>query len=172
MSKANLISPDAIGADQKQNRTEVKKVRLTPTESKNLDAFLKDIDTSFSAFVRDAISLRQSVKKATEKSRIAVAPPPKIDPELLLEIGRIGTNVNQISKSLNIIKNNENSSLAINFSFIECLQVLKQMQVDLHAVVGELPKIKRSEAAVNNAKKRAVAKMLEGQCQQVGDDVL
>lgn len=171
MSTATLISPDQIGADQnpepKQNKTVIKKLRLTENEAKNLDEFLKDIDISFSEFVRDAISLRQSVAKATNKRKVVTAPQPKLDPDLLLEIGRIGNNINQIAKVLNIIRNNKDSDLSLNFSFIECLQTLKTMQTDLHEVVGELPKINRTELAVNNARKRAVEKVIDSEAQNV-----
>ena len=144
---------------RKLTKSVMRKIRFTEQQAKELDNFLSEIDMNFSEFVREAVSLRQSVTKATKKKKVVVAPPPKVDRELLIQIGRIGTNINQIARSLNILKNDESQQeLRNQFSFAECLIVLQQMQIDLNSVVGELPKIQRSEEAVTNAKKRALEK--------------
>lgn len=146
---------------KKVNKTVSRKIRFRPDEVAQLDDFLKEMDLSFSQFVRDAVALRQSVPKATTKKRVTTAPPPQVDPALLLEIGRIGTNINQIARSLNILKNDESQSeLRAQFSFAECLRVLLQMLEELQAVIGELPKISRSEEAVQKARMRAIQKFL------------
>lgn len=146
---------------KKVNKTILKKIRFRPDEAEKLDDFLANMDLSFSQFVRDAVALRQSVAKATMKKRVAIASPPQVDPALLLEIGRIGTNINQVARSLNILKNDEaQAELRAQFSFAECLGVLQQMLQELHAVIGELPKITRTEQAVQKGRMRAIEKFL------------
>ena len=78
------------------------------------------------------------------------------DPNLLIELGRIGNNLNQTAKALNIIYKDPNA--ISKFSFLECFHALSQMQNDLHHFLGELPKIERSPEAVNRARERALKK--------------
>lgn len=78
------------------------------------------------------------------------------DPNLLIELGRIGNNLNQTAKALNIIYKDPNA--ISKFSFLECFHALSQIQNDLHHFLGELPKIERSPEAVNRARERALKK--------------
>ena len=66
----------------------------------------------------------------------------KTDPALLLELAKIGNNINQIARALNIIKNadpQEQRKLDIFSIFL----VLKAIQTELEQVFPSLPKISR-----------------------------
>lgn len=152
-TKMSSVDQEEKPSKQRENKTHLKKIRFTPSEAEELDAFLKTIDTSFSEFVREAVSLRQSIDTPKRK-KIASAPPPSVDPELLFELGRIGNNINQIARTLHLIKNDHDK--VIDFSFICCLNVLHEMQTELHSVIGQLPQINRSEQAIERARKRAL----------------
>lgn len=152
-TKVSSVGQEEKPSKHRENKTHLKKIRFTPSEAEELDAFLKTIDTSFSEFVREAVSLRQSIDTPKRKKTVT-SPAPSVDPELLFELGRIGNNINQISRSLHIIKNDHDQ--ATDFSFVACLNVLQEMQVELNSVIGRLPEINRSEQAVERARKRAL----------------
>lgn len=78
------------------------------------------------------------------------------DPNLLFALGKIGNNLNQVAKALNIIYKDPNA--IAKFSFLSCLHSLSEMQNDLHDYLGELPKIERSSEAINRARERALKK--------------
>ena len=69
---------------------------------------------------------------------------------------KLGNNLNQLAKSLNILR--QDSNAISNFSFLECFHALSQMQNDLHHWLGQLPKIERSPEAVSRARERALKK--------------
>ena len=152
---------------KRELKTEVKRLRLTELEAKQLEKYLDDRDLNFSEFVNCLISqqimsdvptvLAEHVQSMVEpipqkKKRQSIKQPP-IDPALLFQIGRIGNNINQMAKVLNIIR--QEPKLVSNFSFLECFHVLSQIQNDLHDWLGELPKINRSPEAVERARERA-----------------
>ena len=154
---------------KKELKTEVKRLRLTELEAKQLEKYLDDHDLNFSEFVNDLIGRKINSEFQTvsaepleaiadnKKSKSKISrQPPKTDPALLFQIGRIGNNVNQIAKVLNTIR--QEPKLVSNFSFLECFHVLSQIQNDLHHWLGELPKIERSPEAVKKARERAMAK--------------
>ena len=162
---------------KKELKTVVKRLRLTELEASQLEKYLDDHDQNFSEFVNGLISqqimsdvptvLAEHVQSMVEpipqkKKRQPIKQPPKVDPALLFQIGRIGNNVNQIAKFLNTIRQDPKS--VSSFSFLECFHVLSQIQNDLHDWLGELPKIKRSPEAVERARERARDKK-----KQVGD---
>jgi len=153
---------------KKELKTEVKRLRLTKLEAEQLEKYLDDHDLNFSEFVNAFITQKimsefptvlveeqgvSSLDSKKSKSK-ATKQPPKIDPALLFQIGKIGNNLNQVAKSLNLIKQDQQSR--INFSFIECLHTLSSIQSDIHEIIGDLPKITRTEEAVRSARERAL----------------
>ena len=151
---------------KKELKTVVKRLRLTELEAKQLEKYLDDRDLNFSEFVNGLISqqimseiptvlaehAQSMIEPIPQKKRQSIKQPP-IDPALLFQIGRIGNNINQMAKVLNIIR--QEPKLVSNFSFLECFHVLSQIQNDLHDWLGELPKINRSPEAVERARERA-----------------
>lgn len=146
---------------KKELKTETKRLRLTKSEAEQLDKYLADNKINFSDLVNGFLSEKVMSKVPTvseskineAKKKTVVKQPPKVDPALLFQIGRIGNNVNQIAKVLNTIR--QEPKLVSNFSFLECFHVLSQIQNDLHDWLGELPKINRSPEAVERARERA-----------------
>lgn len=152
---------------KRELKTEVKRLRLTELEARQLDKYLKDHDLNFSEFVNASICQKIMSEFPTvsaepleviepKKKREQIKQPPKADPALLFQIGKIGNNLNQVAKSLNTIY--KDPQAISKFSFLECFHVLSQMQNDLHQYLGELPKIKRSPEAVIRARERALKK--------------
>ena len=102
---------------KKELKTEVKRLRLTELEAKQLEKYLNDHDLNFSEFVNALIGqkimsefpivsaepLDVTVDSKKSKSK-TVRQPPKIDPVLLFQIGKIGNNLNQVARSLNLIQ--------------------------------------------------------------------
>lgn len=140
---------------KKAKKTVTRNLRMTEKQVQELDQFLEEIGMSFSAFVRQAVSLRQPLKNG-KLTRRYKAPLPKIDPDLLLELGRIGNNINQIARSLNYIRADQ--QLRVTFSFIECLKILQKIQDNLHSAIGTLPAVHRSDQAAASVKRRAIVR--------------
>lgn len=151
---------------KKELKTEIKRLRLTRSEAEQLDKYLADNKINFSDLVHGFLSEKVMSKAPTvvldskstvnEPKKQNFKQPPKADPALLLQIGRIGNNLNQVAKSLNIIR--QDPIAMSKFSFLECFYALSQMQNDLHHWLGELPKIERSPEAVRRARERALKK--------------
>ena len=160
--------------EKKETRDHLKKYRFTQTELDQIEVVLKKTGWTLTDFFRTA--LQSEIQKhyffvptfAQLQGRYVKShKPPEVkiknikryidtDPNLLVELGRIGNNLNQTAKSLNIIYKDPNS--ISNFSFFECFHALSQMQNDLHHFLGELPKIERSSEAINRARERALKK--------------
>lgn len=155
-------------------RSQVKRMRLTVDENRQLDDFLEKRNLQFSDFNNSLI--RETIRAGFHlvampdnyvrpafplKEKTVYRQPPRVDPPLLLELGRIGTNLNQCARALNIIKNDKGSELELSekFSFLQCLQVLQLIQQDIHEVIGKLPKYSMSESAKAKARARAIAKV-------------
>ena len=151
---------------KRELKTEVKRLRLTELEAKQLEKYLDDRDLNFSEFANGLISQQimsdiPTVRAEHAQSMIEPIPrkkrqsikQPLVEPALLFQIGRIGNNVNQMAKVLNIIRQDPNATS--KFSFLECFHALSQIQNDLHEWLGELPKINRSPEAVERARERA-----------------
>ena len=155
-------------AKKKNLRTEIKRLRLTELESMQLEKYLADHDLNFSEFVNALICQKIRAEFQTVSSEIiegsiepkkkqrAAKQPPKADPAVLFQIGRIGNNINQIAKFLNFIRQDPNA--ISKFSFLECFHTLSQIQNDLHHWLGQLPKIERSPETVSRARERALNK--------------
>ena len=160
--------------DKKETREHLKKYRFTQTELDQIDVVLKKTGWTLTDFFRTALkseiqkhyffvpTLNQIQGRYVKKHK---QPNFKVktikryvdtDPNLLLALGRIGNNLNQVAKALNIIYKDPNA--IAKFSFLSCLHSLSEMQNDLHACLGELPKIERSPQAVERARERALKK--------------
>ena len=152
-------------------KSEVKRLRLTLDEKNQLDDFLEKRNLQFSDFnnrlIKNALSAEFHLVEMPDhyvkpqfplKQKKHHRPPPKVDPAVLFELGRVGTNLNQCARALNLIKNDKASELDLTqeFSFIECLQVLQAIQEDIHSVIGEIKKTTMSDTAIENARVRAV----------------
>ena len=138
-------------------RTKNKIFRLTELQLEQLEKHLEKEGTTFTDFIhsliqrevmQDAITVKQP-KEEQKKPRLKVKTVievvkryQKTDPALLLELSKIGNNLNQIARALNIIKNadpQEQRKLDIFSIFL----VLKGIQTELEHVFPTLPKISR-----------------------------
>lgn len=151
----------------RERKTKIRQLRLTESKDQQLNTYLDHYCLNFSAFadilIHDKLtSTFHGVFKKSHRSHFEkkskVVEVQKIDPALLLEIGRIGNNLNQISKSLNIIKNNSVSEQQ-RFDFIQCLYTLQSIQAELHSVLPTLPKMNRSTQAIKNRKSQLEKKL-------------
>lgn len=125
---------------EKKNIT--KRLRMTETEAKDLDDLLEQTDLNFSQLVRKGITDLKAEINGIEKKK-APKKTSKIDKAALLELGRVGNNINQIAKSLNILKNQQPQ--VDDFNYFQCLCVLKEMRDELQNVVVQLPKTKKND---------------------------
>ena len=138
-------------------KTKIKKFRLTDLQLEQLEQHLKKENTNFTDFIqsliqREVMQDAVTVKRPTEeelkprtkiKTVIEVVKRyQKTDPNLLLELSKIGNNVNQIARALNVIKNvDPQEQRQLNISSI--FSVLKGIQTELEQVFPSLPKISR-----------------------------
>ena len=138
-------------------RSRTKIFRLTELQLEQLEQQLKKENTNFTDFIhslierevmQDAITVQQhpeKVKPVRTKVKTVVEVVKryqKTDPALLLELAKIGNNINQIARALNIIKNadpQEQRKLDIFSIFL----VLKGIQIELEGIFPALPKISR-----------------------------
>ena len=138
-------------------RSKSKIFRLTELQLEQLEKHLEKEGTTFTDFIhsliqcevmQNAITVKQP-KEEQKKPRLKVKTVievvkryQKTDPALLLELSKIGNNLNQIARALNIIKNadpQEQRKLDIFSIFL----VLKGIQTELEHVFPALPKISR-----------------------------
>ena len=138
-------------------RSKSKISRLTPLQLEQLEKHIEKENTNFTDFIhsliqrevmQDAVTVRQSIEEE-RKPRLKIKTVIEIvkrfqrtDPALLLELSRIGNNLNQIARALNIIKNSDSREQR-KLDIFACLQVLKAIQNDLEQVFPALPKIGR-----------------------------
>ena len=138
-------------------RSRTKIFRLTELQLEQLEQQLKKENTNFTDFIhslierevmQNAITVQQhpvEIKPLRTKVKTVVEVVKryqKTDPALLLELAKIGNNINQIARALNIIKNAdplEQRKLDIFNIFL----VLKAIQTELEQVFPALPKISR-----------------------------
>ena len=138
-------------------RSRTKIFRLTELQLEQLEQQLKKENTNFTDFIhslierevmQNAITVQQhpvEIKPLRTKVKIVVEVVKryqKTDPALLLELAKIGNNINQIARALNIIKNadpQEQRKLDIFSIFL----VLKGIQIELEGIFPSLPKISR-----------------------------
>ena len=138
-------------------RSRTKIFRLTELQLEQLEQQLKKENTNFTDFIhslierevmQNAITVQQhpvEIKPLRTKVKTVVEVVKryqKTDPDLLLELAKIGNNINQIARALNIIKNAdplEQRKLDIFSIFL----VLKAIQTELEQIFPALPKISR-----------------------------
>ena len=137
-------------------RSKSKIFRLTPLQLVQLEKHIEKENTNFTDFIhsliqrevmQDAVTVRQSIEERKPRLKVRtvielVKRYQKTDPALLLELARIGNNLNQLARALNIIKNaalQEQKMLDI----FACFQVLKGIQNDLEKIYPALPRIYR-----------------------------
>ena len=137
-------------------RSKNKIFRLTELQLEQLEQHLEKEQTTFTDFIlsliqreimKDAVTVRRPEEELQPRTKIktvveVVKRYQKTDPALLLELAKIGNNINQIARALNIIKNadpQEQRKLDIFNIFL----VLKAIQTELEHVFPSLPKISR-----------------------------
>ena len=138
-------------------RSRTKIFRLTELQLKQLEQYIQRENTNFTDFIHsliarevmhDAVTVQQHLEKVKPvrtkvKTVVEVVKRyQKTDPALLLELAKIGNNINQIARALNIIKNAdplEQRKLDIFSIFL----VLKGIQIELEGIFPSLPKISR-----------------------------
>ena len=138
-------------------RTKTKSFRLTELQLKQLENHLKKENSEFSDFLhsliqreimQDTVTVQQiqdEIKPLRTKVKTVVEVVKryqKTDPALLLELAKIGNNINQIARALNIIKN-ANPQEQRKLDILKIFLVLKAIQTELEQVFPALPKISR-----------------------------
>jgi hypothetical protein len=100
-------------------RSKSKIFRLTELQLEQLEQHLEKEQTTFTDFIlsliqreimKDAVTVRRPEEELQPRTKIktvveVVKRYQKTDPDLLLELSKIGNNLNQIARALNIIKN-------------------------------------------------------------------
>lgn len=139
------------------SKTKTKKFRLTELQFQQIEEHLKKEGTNFSDFVhsliqrevmQDAITVHQQPQEEKQprikiKTVIEIVKRyQKTDPDLLLELAKIGNNINQIARALNIIKNADPQEQR-KLDIFNIFRVLKGIQNELENVFPALPKISR-----------------------------
>ena len=138
-------------------RNKTKIFRLTDLQLEQLEQHLQKENTNFTDFIhslierevmQDAITVQQTqdeIKPTRTKIKTVVEVIKryqKTDPALLLELAKIGNNMNQIARALNIIKNADHQEQR-KLDIFSVLLVLKGIQTELEKVFPALPKISR-----------------------------
>ena len=138
-------------------RSRTKIFRLTELQLEQLQQQLEKENANFTDFIhslierevmQDAVTVQQhpeKVKLVRTKVKTVVEVVKryqKTDPALLLELAKIGNNINQIARALNIIKNADPQEQR-KLDIFSILLVLKAIQTELEQVFPALPKISR-----------------------------
>ena len=138
-------------------RSKNKIFRLTELQLEQLEKHIEKEETTFTDFIhsliqrevmQDAVTVRQPTEEELKprtkiKTVIEVVKRyQKTDPSVLLELSKIGNNLNQIARALNIIKNADPQEQR-KLDVFSIFSVLKGIQTDLEKVFPALPKISR-----------------------------
>ena len=137
-------------------RNKTKIFRLTELQLEQLEQHLEKEQTTFTDFIlsliqreimKDAVTVRRPEEELQPRTKIktvveVVKRYQKTDPDLLLELSKIGNNLNQIARALNIIKN-ANPQEQRKLDIFSIFLVLKSIQTELEQVFPALPKISR-----------------------------
>ena len=138
-------------------RSRTKIFRLTELQLKQLEQYIQRENTNFTDFIHsliarevmhDAVTVQQHLEKVKPvrtkvKTVVEVVKRyQKTDPALLLELAKIGNNINQIARALNIIKNADPQEQR-KLDILKIFLVLKAIQTELEQVFPALPKISR-----------------------------
>ncbi|OAL85827.1 hypothetical protein AY605_14615 [Acinetobacter sp. SFD] len=114
------------------------------------------INFSESYLAEHAVVQPCQLQKRRGKKNTAGRPVPQADPKLLFALGRIGTNVNQLARSLNYLCL-QHTSVIEQFSFIDCIDRLERIHSDLHQYLPSLPIYSVTEEQSQRRKARAIA---------------
>lgn len=138
-------------------RSKNKIFRLTELQLEQLEKHLEKEGTTFTDFIhsliqrevmQDAVTVKRSTEEELKprtkiKTVIEVVKRyQKTDPNVLLELSKIGNNLNQIARALNIIKNADPQEQR-KLDIFSIFSVLKGIQNDLEHLFPALPKISR-----------------------------
>ena len=137
-------------------RSKSKIFRLTELQLEQLEQHLEKEQTTFTDFIlsliqreimKDAVTVRRPEEELQPRTKIktvveVVKRYQKTDPDLLLELSKIGNNLNQIARALNIIKNADPQEQR-KLDIFSIFSVLKNIQTDLEQVFPALPEIIR-----------------------------
>nr|WP_279053186.1 plasmid mobilization relaxosome protein MobC [Acinetobacter tandoii] len=141
---------------EKGKRNIVKKLRFLEIQAQQLNQLLESENMIFTDFIhlmigREFMKMQHTVlheieviqdveikKRHRRKNPVAQRPTPKIDPDFLRELGRIGNNINQIARALNYLCLAQQHE-QLNFSFLECVEILDSMQAELHQHLALMP---------------------------------
>ena len=139
-------------------RSKNKIFRLTELQLEQLEKHLEKEGTTFTDFIhsliqREVMQDAVTVKRPTEEEELkprtkiktvveVVKRYQKADPNVLLELSKIGNNLNQIARALNIIKNADPQEQR-KLDIFSIFSVLKGIQTELEQVFPALPKISR-----------------------------
>lgn len=93
------------------------KINVTPEEHTKLQELSQEKNLKLSGYIRHLIHCENVLDKKTKHITQKTYTP--IDPNLLREINKIGNNINQISKYLNIKKE-------IDYNILESLEKIEQ----------------------------------------------
>ncbi|MEJ2898129.1 MULTISPECIES: plasmid mobilization relaxosome protein MobC [Acinetobacter] len=141
-------------------RSKTKNFRLTPFQLEQLDLHIEKERTNFTDFIHsliqrevmhDAVTVRGMIEEEKEprlkiKTEVEVVKLYQIiDPALLLALSKIGNNLNQIARALNIIKNADPRDQR-KLDIFHVLLVLKNIQNELEQIFPTLPKISRQRS--------------------------
>ena len=137
-------------------RSKSKIFRLTELQLEQLEQHLEKEQTTFTDFIlsliqreimKDAVTVRRPEEELQPRTKIKTVVEvikcyQKTDPDLLLEFSKIGNNLNQIARALNIIKNADPQEQR-KLDIFSIFSVLKGIQTDLEQVFPALPEIIR-----------------------------
>ena len=137
-------------------RSKSKIFRLTELQLEQLEQHLEKEQTTFTDFIlsliqreimKDAVTVRRPEEELQPRTKIKTVVEvikcyQKTDPDLLLEFSKIGNNLNQIARALNIIKNADPQEQR-KLDIFSIFSVLKGIQTYLEQVFPALPKISR-----------------------------
>ena len=138
-------------------KDKIKKFRLTKLQLEQLEKHLKKEGTNFTDFIHSLIQrevmkdsctvqqLHEEESKPRTKIKTVIEVVKryqKTDPNVLLELSRIGNNLNQIARALNVIKNADPQEQR-KLNIFSIFSVLKGIQTELEQVFPALPKISR-----------------------------
>ncbi|OTG68044.1 plasmid mobilization relaxosome protein MobC [Acinetobacter sp. ANC 4218] len=139
-------------------RTKRKDFRLTQLQLEQLEKHLELENTTFTDFIhsliqhevmKNSVTVQHPHDQQEDSPRIKTKTVLEVvkryqhtDPALLLELAKIGNNLNQIARALNVIKNADPQEQR-KLDIFSCIRVLKVIQDDLEQISPALPKINR-----------------------------
>ena len=157
MGQSTSLTEQQQRMTEEAMRTKTKIFRLTELQLEQIEQHLEQEDTNFTDFIHSLIQREVMQDAVTVKPPTEDDQPPrtkiktvvevvkryqKTDPTLLLEISKIGNNLNQIARALNIIKNADVKQQR-TLDIFSLFSVLKNIQNDLQQLLPALPKISR-----------------------------